>query len=191
MSRGSISLPNYPQPYKSISRGMMKLWWSTSWVCTCWLVFDILSAPLTCKCELSDNSATGYVNMYKWSEFLKGFGPVTNVVTNVRNVRFPPLLRDANIASLESKVRNILTAPWFHGFLTSREAELLLEDQWPGTFLIRFSRSSGGSFALAFVQDAGNILHILSTSPPLRFNNWLVLTYLGWMFSTKLPTARI
>lgn len=62
------------------------------------------------------------------------------------------------------QVRLILTAPWFHGFLTSREAELLLEDQPPGTFLIRFSRSSGGSFALAFVQKPRKILHILSTA---------------------------
>lgn len=90
-----------------------------------------------------DNSGTGHINMYKWSEFLKGFGPLTNVVNNVRN---------------------ILTAPWFHGFLTSREAELLLEDQPIGTFLIRFSRSSGGSFALAFVQEHRKILHILIQS---------------------------
>lgn len=53
---------------------------------------------------------------------------------------------------------------WFHGFLSSKEAELLLEDQPVGTYLIRFSRSSGGSFALAFVQEPRKILHILIQS---------------------------
>eukprot|EP01087_Luapelamoeba_hula_P024516 TRINITY_DN9358_c0_g1_i1.p1 TRINITY_DN9358_c0_g1~~TRINITY_DN9358_c0_g1_i1.p1 ORF type:complete len:557 (+),score=92.16 TRINITY_DN9358_c0_g1_i1:184-1854(+) len=90
-----------------------------------------------------DNSSTGYVNMYKWSEFLKGFGPLPEVVVNLRQT---------------------LLAPWFHGFLSSREAELLLEEQPVGTFLIRFSRSSGGSFALAFVQAPRKVLHILIRS---------------------------
>lgn len=90
-----------------------------------------------------DHSGTGHINVYKWSEFLKGFGPLDNIINNVRS---------------------ILTAPWFYGFLTSREAELLLENHPEGTFLIRFSRSSGGSFALAFVQEPGKILHILVQS---------------------------
>jgi hypothetical protein len=120
--------------------------------------------------------------MYKWSEFLKGFGPLTNVVNNVRTTTTTaaatnasacttPTLADAALlrdSHCRVQVRNILTAPWFHGFLTSREAELLLEDQPIGTFLIRFSRSSGGSFALAFVQEHRKILHILSTHTTAR-----------------------
>lgn len=123
--------------------------------------------------------------MYKWSEFLKGFGPLTNVVNNVHTTTnanasacTTPTLADAALlrdSHCRVQVRNILTAPWFHGFLTSREAELLLEDQPIGTFLIRFSRSSGGSFALAFVQEHRKILHILSTHttarPPPRFES--------------------
>ncbi|KAL6069950.1 Phosphatidylinositol 3-kinase regulatory subunit gamma [Balamuthia mandrillaris] len=90
-----------------------------------------------------DNSGTGFANMYKWSEFLKGFGPLPQIIANLRRTFF---------------------SPWFHGFLSSREATLLLEQQPIGTFLIRFSRSSSGSFALAVVNSPGNVLHILIES---------------------------
>jgi len=50
---------------------------------------------------------------------------------------------------------------WFHGFLTSEEAERLLELQQIGTYLIRFSRSQMGSFALAFVDGTRRINHTL------------------------------
>ena len=44
---------------------------------------------------------------------------------------------------------------WFHGFLSSVEAERLLERQPVGTYLIRFSKSRSGSFAIGYV-DANN-----------------------------------
>jgi hypothetical protein len=37
---------------------------------------------------------------------------------------------------------------WFHGFLSNAEAERLLEPCEVGTFLVRFSRSDPGSFAI-------------------------------------------
>jgi hypothetical protein len=61
---------------------------------------------------------------------------------------------------------------WFHGFLSSIEAERFLERQPPGTFLIRFSKSKPGSFAIAYV-DANNrnaVTHTLITcAPPSGF----------------------
>lgn len=49
-------------------------------------------------------------------------------------------------------MQSVLNADWFHGFLSSTEAEKLLEAQPPGTFLIRFSKSKAGSFAIAYVE---------------------------------------
>jgi hypothetical protein len=87
-----------------------------------------------------DNSGTGEVTLLKFNEFLKAFGPFKDSIQNLRNV-----------------VNN----RWFHGFLTSEEAERLLELQQIGTYLIRFSRSQMGSFALAFVDGTRRINHTL------------------------------
>eukprot|EP01114_Cavostelium_apophysatum_P010543 TRINITY_DN2439_c0_g1_i1.p1 TRINITY_DN2439_c0_g1~~TRINITY_DN2439_c0_g1_i1.p1 ORF type:complete len:552 (+),score=137.51 TRINITY_DN2439_c0_g1_i1:904-2559(+) len=97
-----------------------------------------------------DNSGTGFINQHRFAEFLKGFGPVQDCLKNVRS---------------------ILSSRWFCGFLTRGETELVLRDQPAGTFLIRFSSSAPGSFALAFVQDnQKNFFHILINSvKPLGF----------------------
>jgi hypothetical protein len=58
---------------------------------------------------------------------------------------------------------------WFHGFLSSKEADKLLEAQPIGTFLIRFSKSKPGSFAIAYVDTNGRgstVTHTLITSAP-------------------------
>eukprot|EP01116_Phalansterium_solitarium_P021800 TRINITY_DN6942_c0_g1_i1.p1 TRINITY_DN6942_c0_g1~~TRINITY_DN6942_c0_g1_i1.p1 ORF type:complete len:946 (+),score=293.55 TRINITY_DN6942_c0_g1_i1:174-3011(+) len=91
-----------------------------------------------------DHWNTGSVSQYKFSEFLKGFGPFDKCIANVK-------------ATWSEK--------WFHGFLSSREAELLMknDDEPDGTFLIRFSKSKPGSFALAFMKG-GEARHILVES---------------------------
>jgi len=94
--------------------------------------------------NILDHGDTNYVSQYRFSEFLKGFGPFENCLVNVRN---------------------ILKEVWFHGFLSSREAELLLKTSYSidGTFLVRFSKSKPGSFAMAFVKNQ-TIRHILIES---------------------------
>lgn len=54
-------------------------------------------------------------------------------------------------------------ARWFFGFISHVETEYLLESQPPGTFLIRFSKSNPGSFALGFRMNNAQqpIMHIL------------------------------
>lgn len=98
-----------------------------------------------------DNSNTGAVSMYKFADFLAGLGPMNLCV---------------------EKVQAILNADWFHGFLSSVEAERLLERQVPGTFLIRFSKSKPGSFAIAYVdsQNKNSITHtLINCCPPSGF----------------------
>jgi hypothetical protein len=58
---------------------------------------------------------------------------------------------------------------WFHGFLTSEESAKLLELQPPGTFLVRFSKSRPGNFALAYVDKDRNIGHTLIQYTPAGF----------------------
>jgi len=65
-------------------------------------------------------------------------------------------------------VNMLLSQPWFHGFLTSKESDLLLDAAPRGTFLLRFSKSTTGSFALAYKCKDGSgpatMQHIMITS---------------------------
>jgi len=111
------------------------------------MVTDISEEESRVLQYILDNSNTGYINSHKFSEFLKGFGEVQDAVKNVRN---------------------IMSAKWCYGFLSRNEVDLLLRDQEVGTFLIRFSSSQPGSFALAFSVTGNNgektVVHILITS---------------------------
>jgi len=49
-------------------------------------------------------------------------------------------------------VVKILTQKWFHGFLSRKDADLLLLGEEVGTYLVRFSITRPGSFALAIVS---------------------------------------
>ena len=50
---------------------------------------------------------------------------------------------------------------WFQGYLTALEAENLLTQWKIGTFLLRFSNSRPGAFAIAFVDHRETVQHIL------------------------------
>eukprot|EP01114_Cavostelium_apophysatum_P018121 TRINITY_DN5537_c0_g1_i2.p1 TRINITY_DN5537_c0_g1~~TRINITY_DN5537_c0_g1_i2.p1 ORF type:complete len:1350 (-),score=354.65 TRINITY_DN5537_c0_g1_i2:24-4073(-) len=90
-----------------------------------------------------DNSCTGLISKHKYKEFLKGFGPLERCLENVKKT---------------------FKEEWFYGYLSSRESELLLYAEAPGTFLMRLSKSAPGAFALAFVFEPTRIIHILITS---------------------------
>jgi len=55
---------------------------------------------------------------------------------------------------------SIAKCRWFHGYLAKDETQTRLEKHGPGTFLVRFSQSKPGNFAIAFVGRNGNIFHI-------------------------------
>jgi len=89
-----------------------------------------------------DSANTGYVNQHKLQSFLKTFGPMQSTHSNcIKNMRF------------------IFREKWFYSFLSKTEAEFLLIGQPPGTFLLRFARSTSG-VAVAFVGKE-RIYHIL------------------------------
>jgi len=83
--------------------------------------------------SILDNSFTGSVTRTKFSEFIKSFGPLSECMSNVIK---------------------IVSTPWFQGYMTAEESQKYLETEEVGTFLVRFSNSKGGAFALDYVRLA-------------------------------------
>jgi len=83
--------------------------------------------------KIIDNSNTNVVTHYKFTEFMKGFGPQENMIENVMR---------------------ITNAQWFHGYLSGEYSMRLLEGEPQGTFLIRFSGSRPGIFVLDYVTNS-------------------------------------
>lgn len=71
-----------------------------------------------------DNANTGFINQHKFSEFLKGFGPVQDCIRSVKSI--------CSSKYFFFSVSFISQFRWFYGFLSRNETELLLRDQQPG-----------------------------------------------------------
>jgi hypothetical protein len=69
---------------------------------------------------------------------------------------FGPL--KSNFSILE-RVRNVLRCGWFHGDISTQEAENRLMLKEVGTFLVRFSTSAPGAFTISKVAMNGQIHH--------------------------------
>lgn len=74
--------------------------------------YDTRTPPPFCLrqrcCSYLDNSNTGFVNVYKFSEFMKGFGPIKEAVKNVRRLS-PTLLIISLSSSLSSLVSRLVS----------------------------------------------------------------------------------
>ena len=57
--------------------------------------------------------------------------------------------------NLIDNVERICSQPWFYGDLPKTDAELLLNNRKPGTFLVRFSETSPGAFAISCTGKTG------------------------------------
>ncbi len=62
------------------------------------------------------------------------------------------------LSSSDTQTNKLLGEAWFHGFVSRREATLLLSNQPAGTFMIRFSKSQAGSFAVSFVSENHQVI---------------------------------
>ncbi|KAL6077470.1 hypothetical protein QOT17_002344 [Balamuthia mandrillaris] len=116
---------------------------------------SISSADERLLAHIMDTYGTGFVSKHKCKEWLKGFGPVERAVDNTRK---------------------ILQEPWFHGWLSRTETDLLLGSEKAGTFLVRFSESSPGDFTVGFIMkdkdhklDVRQILITTDENEELRF----------------------
>jgi len=84
------------------------------------------------------------VSMENWGKILSWFGPL--------------VVRGSGIILLE-KLRSLLSNVWFHGNISTPEAESRLSGKGAGTFLIRFSTSSPGAFTISKVAPNKSINH--------------------------------
>lgn len=92
-----------------------------------------------------DHARTGSVTRFKFLQFLKGFGPLEHCISNVKK---------------------IVSAEYFHGFISSNEARLFLANQTIGTYLIRFSGSQPGAFVLDYVLEHNHVRSVRLMAHP-------------------------
>ncbi len=90
--------------------------------------------------QVFDPSSTGQISSIRWNEFLKGFGPMKNCLDNLHEM---------------------LAQPWFHGFQSKSDSTKLLEVEPVGTFMVRFSSTKPGSFALAHTMPNNIVNHVI------------------------------
>jgi len=57
------------------------------------------------------------------------------------------------------KIRLMLIKKWFHGNITTKDAEICLLSKGPGAYLVRFSTSAPGTYTLSKVSRDGSINH--------------------------------
>jgi len=83
------------------------------------------------------------VTMEGFGNFLSWFGPMLSD-------QLPPLME---------RVRSVLRKSYFHGDISTRDAEGQLAGKQVGTFLVRFSTSSPGFYTISKVASDGSIQH--------------------------------
>lgn len=72
---------------------------------------------------------------------------------------FGPIRKDAR-ALILSRIREVLRRPWFHGDLPTVETEARIMTRDVGTFLVRFSNSAPGVFAISKVAAPLKVNHL-------------------------------
>ena len=100
------------------------------------------AAEIEVLVHMVDTHRFGAVSIFRFAEFARAFGPIGS--------------------RCMANLRAIVSQPWFCGFLTARESELMLFNQPPGAFLLRMaSTGSGAAFSLAHLLVNGiAVVHI-------------------------------
>jgi len=138
-------------------------------------------------------------DVLEWTEFLKGFVRFFKVKKSQLSPNSPSLMalrlliadQTGTSVTLESfgrcadcfgpigngleflsNIDRVAKNAYFHGDLSRAEAETRLRGQESGTFLLRMSASTAGSFILSIVQDQGRFAHVrvLKTNGSYQFD---------------------
>lgn len=105
---------------------------------------DMIGEPLTAVERDVFGELLGVpVSAHKFSDFLKGFGPVKSCLNNLRA---------------------IFSKPWFQGFLNGNESMMLLDGEPTGSYFVRFSNSRPSAFVLVFVDRNRSVVQTLVES---------------------------
>jgi len=86
---------------------------------------------------------TDVVKLETFGKVISWFGPLV------------PSTNDKDGLFLD-RIRTIVCSPWFHGSITQQESEQALRNKNYGTFLVRFSTSSFGAYAISKVTTKNN-----------------------------------
>lgn len=81
-----------------------------------------------------DNNGAGYVSAATFEAFLNSHGPLHNALR---------------------RTYTYMSQPWFMWYLSHEDCITMLKHTAPGTFVLRFSQSTPGQFALTVKQSAG------------------------------------
>lgn len=84
--------------------------------------------------KILDHNSAGYVTIHTYTQFLHGHGPLGQCV---------------------KKLNAYTTQPWFHWYLDHDESTILMKHSPARTFVVRFSKSNPGSFALTIKLENG------------------------------------
>jgi len=103
----------------------------------------------------TEESGQNFVTIEHFGKMLDFFGPIRR--NGTKNQFLPNL-------------KNILSQSWFHGEISTQEADAILYYKNPGTFLVRFSSSERGYFTISQREDnqAGGLRHIRIKHPPQK-----------------------
>jgi hypothetical protein len=83
--------------------------------------------------QLLDHQQTGFVNLLKFSQFMKSFGAIPHCVENAIQ---------------------LIRSPYYHGYLNELEVVRLLELEEPGTYLLCFEGNDPSHWALHWIDAA-------------------------------------
>eukprot|EP01094_Clydonella_sp_ATCC50884_P010174 TRINITY_DN1974_c0_g3_i4.p1 TRINITY_DN1974_c0_g3~~TRINITY_DN1974_c0_g3_i4.p1 ORF type:complete len:483 (-),score=174.14 TRINITY_DN1974_c0_g3_i4:1872-3320(-) len=119
-----------------------------------------LQAILMQKDERSEGmsgSNEGVVGMERFGQILEWFGPIVDP--------------GSNQVVMMRAVRELLSQEWFHGDITTAQAETQLNRRDPGTFLVRFSTLVGHYTISRACEDRITHQRVLQDKPGFLYNN--------------------
>jgi len=111
-----------------------------------------------------DRNRDGRVQRGEFEHFFKWFNPITAEEKYKRTTRIPAsdvVVKEWTIGA----VAELMKQAWFHPLVDGDTAEDKLKNQPPGTFLIRFSGSQPGGYAISMRMDK---------APPNHCDQWKI-----------------
>eukprot|EP01103_Thecamoeba_quadrilineata_P005223 TRINITY_DN1504_c0_g1_i1.p1 TRINITY_DN1504_c0_g1~~TRINITY_DN1504_c0_g1_i1.p1 ORF type:complete len:548 (+),score=107.96 TRINITY_DN1504_c0_g1_i1:25-1644(+) len=74
------------------------------------------------------------------------------------------------------RIKNLINEPWFHGNISSNEAETMLRNEPAGTYLVRFSANSPDNYVISSITKP-------TANKKINVNHWKVLHTAGKGFT--------
>lgn len=108
---------------------------------------DNTAPPTTTQAAPTTSTADDLVHMDHFGRMMDWFGPIK------KNAR----------ATILTRIREVLQKPWFHGDIPTPETETRIMTREVGTFLVRFSNSAPGVFAISKVAAPLKVNHLRVT----------------------------